>query len=121
MTAGETKFKIVYHLYRYGPKSLSELAKSLHMPRQKVHYNLTQLIEEGVVLKAEDGKFTLQPLFTEEATDLYLKLINLMLDIADYLIIDEDVDINKALVRNFEYYVLINLPEVISLLSEKTL
>ena len=111
MISGETKMKIVDHLYRFGPKTLGELAKTLHMTRQKVHYNLTQLMKEGVILKVEENKYTLQPLFYNESVDLYLKLINLMMDVLDYISISDDVNPTTAMISNFEYYMLINLSE----------
>lgn len=118
MTAGETKFKIVYHIYRYGPKSLAELAKSLHMPRQKIHYNITQLMKEGVILKDGD-KYMLQPLYTDESADIYLKFINLMTDITDYLVLDENCDMQKAVLKNFEYYILLVLGELDAVIRPK--
>ena len=111
MISGETKIKIVDHLRRFGPRTLGELAKALHMPRQKVHYNLTQLMKEGVILRTEDSKYSLQPIFYGESADLYFKLINLMTDMLDYLIIHDDVDPTTAMIANFEYYMLVNLSE----------
>jgi len=118
MVAGETKFKIVLHLYQYGPKTLSELASALHMDRQKIHYNLTQLMKEGVVLK-EDNKYFLQPLFSDEVADFYLKLIYLITDISEYLILPEDVDINTAIAKNFEYYILLTLNDIINAVTHR--
>jgi len=107
----DLKFKIVYHIYRYGPKSLTELSKYFHKSRQSLHYNITQLTKEGVLIKRE-GRYWLQPLFDEEnATDIFLKLIRLMTDTMDYLYVSDDVDIPLAVIKNFEYFLLLNLSQ----------
>lgn len=118
MTVGETKFSIVNHLYRYGPRKITELSKSLHMSRQKIHYNITQLIHEGVVRK-DKGKYYLQPLFSEESSDIYLKFVYLMMDVADYIDLPSSIDLDTAIASNFEYYVMLNLSDIVDMIKSK--
>ena len=106
------KLKIVEHLFNYGPRTAIELARALKKPKQTIHYNLIQLVKEGVLIKA-DEKYYLQPLFWDENyADMYLKMIKLMTNAADYIMIGEDVDEVTALFKNFEYFLWLNIEDL---------
>src|SRR5512136_2247186 len=45
----EKEAQTYLHLLRYGPKTPSPLAKSLHTYREDIHRTLTSLIEKGMV------------------------------------------------------------------------
>ncbi len=51
----EKEVRCYYYLLKYGPKTPSPLAKSLHTYRQDVHRTLTALIEKGMVQPTLDA------------------------------------------------------------------
>jgi sugar-specific transcriptional regulator TrmB len=51
----EKEAQLYLHLLKYGPKTPSPLAKSLHTYREDVHRTLTTLIEKGMVLPSLDS------------------------------------------------------------------
>jgi sugar-specific transcriptional regulator TrmB len=51
----EKEAKTYLHLLKYGPKTPSPLAKSLHTYREDVHRTLTSLIDKGMVHPSLDA------------------------------------------------------------------
>ena len=51
----EKEAQLYLHLLKYGPKTPSPLAKSLHTYREDIHRTLTSLIEKGMVRPSLDS------------------------------------------------------------------
>ena len=51
----EKEAQTYLHLFKYGPKTPSPLAKSLHTYREDVHCILTSLIDKGMVHPSIDS------------------------------------------------------------------
>ncbi len=51
----EKEAQCYFYLLKYGPKTPSPLAKSLHTYREDVHRTLTSLIEKGMVRASLDS------------------------------------------------------------------
>jgi sugar-specific transcriptional regulator TrmB len=51
----EKEVQLYMHLLKYGPRTPSPLAKSLHTYREDVHRTLTALIEKGMVCPSLDS------------------------------------------------------------------
>ena len=69
----EKEAQAYLHLLKYGPKTPSPLAKSLHTYREDVHRTLTSLIDKGMVRPSLDSPTTYAAVDLEAALESALK------------------------------------------------
>jgi sugar-specific transcriptional regulator TrmB len=69
----EKEAQTYLHLLKYGPKTPSPLAKSLHTYREDVHRTLTSLIEKGMVRPSLESPTTYTAVYLETALESALK------------------------------------------------
>jgi sugar-specific transcriptional regulator TrmB len=69
----EKEAKTYLHLLKYGPKTPSPLAKSMHTYREDVHRTLTSLIDKGMVLPSLDSPTTYTAIDLDTALESALK------------------------------------------------
>jgi sugar-specific transcriptional regulator TrmB len=69
----EKEAKTYLHLLKYGPKTPSPLAKSMHTYREDVHRTLTSLIDKGMVLPSLDSPTTYTAIDLDIALESALK------------------------------------------------
>ena len=69
----EKEAQTYLHLLKYGPKTPSPLAKSLHTYREDVHRTLTSLIDKGMVRPSLDSPTTYAAVDLDEALESALK------------------------------------------------
>jgi sugar-specific transcriptional regulator TrmB len=69
----EKEAQTYLHLLKYGPKTPSPLAKSLHTYREDVHRTLTSLIDKGMVRPSLDSPTTYAAVDLEAALESALK------------------------------------------------
>ncbi|MGZ5521223.1 MAG: TrmB family transcriptional regulator [Halobacteriota archaeon] len=69
----EKEAQTYLHLLKYGPKTPSPLAKSLHTYREDVHRTLTSLIEKGMARPSLDSPTVYTPVDLETALESALK------------------------------------------------
>jgi len=69
----EKEAQTYLHLLKYGPKTPSPLAKSLHTYREDVHRTLTSLIDKGMVRPSLDSPTTYAAVDLDDALESALK------------------------------------------------
>src|SRR5512136_2494752 len=69
----EKEAQTYLHLLKYGPKTPSPLAKSMHTYREDVHRTLTSLIDKGMVRPSLDTPTIYAPVDLETALESALK------------------------------------------------